>query len=91
MLNLINLLNATNTNWLDDNADYPVPPTQTNVLVTYHYGSGTAPGHVYWASPDTRTGRMAPLSFTKGSDGNGNYVQFTLPSLAYWDMVYLTA
>ena len=91
MLNLINLLNATNTNWRDDNADYPVPPTQTNVLVTYHYGSGTAPGHVYWASPDTRTGRMATLSFTKGSDGNGNYVQFTLPSLAYWDMVYLTA
>lgn len=91
MLNLINLLNATNTNWRDDNADYPVPPTQTNVVVTYHYGSGTAPGHVYWASPDTRTGRMAALSFTKGSDGNGNYLQFTLPSLAYWDMIYLTA
>jgi dextranase len=91
MLNLINLLNATNTNWRDDDANYPVPPTETNVVVTYYYGSGTAPGHVYWASPDTSTGRMAALSFTTGSNSTGNYVQFTLPSLTYWDMVYLTA
>jgi dextranase len=91
MLNLINLLNATNTNWRDDNANYPAPPTQTNIVVTYYYGSGATPGHVYWASPDTATGRMAALTFTTGSNGTGNYVQFTLPSLAYWDMVYLTS
>jgi hypothetical protein len=46
---------------------------------------------VYWATPDSRTGRMTALSFTTGSNSNGNYVQFTLPSLAYWDMVYLTS
>jgi dextranase len=91
MLNLINLLNATNTNWRDDNADYPAPPTQTNVVVTYYYGSGTTPQHVYWASPDINSGRTSALDFTTGSNGSGNYVQFTLPSLAYWDMVYLTA
>jgi dextranase len=91
LLNLINLLNAGNTNWRDDNANYPVPPTKTNVVVTYSYGSGSAPGHVYWATPDSRTGRMTALSFTTGSNSNGNYVQFTLPSLAYWDMVYLTS
>lgn len=91
MLNLINLLNATNTNWRDDNADYPAPPTQTNVVVTYYYGSGTTPQHVYWASPDINSGRTSTLAFTTGSNGSGNYVQFTLPSLAYWDMVYLTA
>jgi dextranase len=90
LLNFINLLNAGNTNWRDDNANYPVPPTQSNVAVTYYYGSGAAPAHVYWASPDTNNGRMTPLSFTTGSNGSGNYIQFTMPSLAYWDMVYLT-
>jgi dextranase len=90
LLNLINLLNATNTNWRDDNADYPTPPTQTNVLVTYHYGSTATPAHVYLATPDTNNGRMTALSFTTETDSGGNFVQFTLPSLAYWDMVYLT-
>ncbi len=90
MLNLINLLNATNTNWRDDNANYPTPPTQTNVVVKYYYGSGATPTHVSWASPDTNNGRMASLAATPGSDSNGSFVQFTLPSLAYWDMVYLT-
>ena len=90
LLNLVNLLNASNTNWRDDNADYPVPPTQTNVVVTYYYGSGSIPGHIYWASPDTNSGRMSSLALTGGANSNGNYVQFTLPSLAYWDIVYLT-
>jgi dextranase len=90
LLNLINLLNSTNTNWRDDNADYPAPPTQTNVPVTYHYGSTATPAHVYFASPDTNNGRMTALSFTTGTDSGGNFVQFTLPTLAYWDMVYLT-
>ena len=47
LLNLIHLLNASSTNWRDDDVDYPVPPTQTDVLVTYYYGSSSAPGHVY--------------------------------------------
>lgn len=91
LLNLINLLNAGNTNWRDDNANYPAPPTQANVVVTYYYGTGSAPGHVYWASPDTRTGRMSGLTFSRGSDASGSYVRFTVPSLAYWDMIYMTA
>jgi dextranase len=89
MVNFINLLNATNTDWRDDGANYPVPPIQTNVTVTYRCGE-PSPCNVYWATPDTNNGRMSPLTFTLGSDDDGNYVRFSLPSLAYWDMVYLT-
>lgn len=89
MLNFINLIGETNIDWQDENASYPVPTAQTNVAVKYYYGTGTI-GSVLWASPDTNNGRMTSLSFTTGTDGSGDYVSFTLPSLAYWDMVYIS-
>jgi len=32
---------------------------------------------------------MQQLSFTTGTDSKGKYVLFTMPSLQYWDMVYM--
>ncbi len=90
MLNIINLLNASNTNWRDDNANYPQPPTQTNLVTKYYYGSGAAPTGLFWASPDVNSGRMSSISFSFGSDSGGSYIRFTLPTLQYWDMVYIT-
>jgi hypothetical protein len=43
---------------------------------------------VEWASPDTDNGASHHLAFTRGTDSQGPYVQFTVPRLDYWDMVY---
>jgi dextranase len=43
---------------------------------------------VYLASPDVDFGRTVRLAHTTGHDERGRYVEFTVPRLAYWDMVY---
>jgi len=88
VLHLINLLIVTGTDWMDTNATKAAPTTQTNVTVKYYYGTGS-PTAVNFASPDVNGGISQSLSFTTGSDGGGSYVQFTVPSLQYWDMVWI--
>ncbi len=88
VLQLINLLGNSSADWTDTNASYPAPPVLTNVTVKYYYGTG-APSQVWLASPDFDGGLAHSLSFTTGSDANGAYVQFTLPALDYWDMVWI--
>ena len=40
-------------------------------------------------SPDDNNGSAVQLSYTTGSDGGGNYLNFTVPQLLYWDMLWL--
>lgn len=87
VLHLINLLGESSNNWRDTNADYPAPLEQTNIAVKYYYQGEVS--SVTWASPDYANGSSFPLSYTTGSDTDGNYVSFTLPKLSYWDMVYI--
>jgi dextranase len=89
VLHFINLLNSTSTSWMDTNANTPAPPLKKNVSVKYYYGTGT-PSAVKFASPDLNGGSAQSLSFTTGTDAGGSYVQFTLPSLDYWDMVWVS-
>jgi dextranase len=89
MINLINLRGMPSNAWRDDNGDYPVPLPQSDLVVKYYYGAGTI-ASVRWASPDSQNGKMIDLPHTLGADDGGRYVQFTVPSLAYWDMLYLT-
>lgn len=86
VLHLLNLLSATTDEWRDRNADMPAPDIQTDVTVKYYYDTGTVVG-VQVASPDTSQGAYQVLSYTTGSDSGGNYVQFTVPRLEYWDMI----
>lgn len=87
VLHLINLLGEKDTSWRDDHADYPVPTPQANVAVKYYGELGTIK-EVRWASPD-RDIASSSLKFTRGSDGRGKYVQFTVPQLEYWDMIFI--
>jgi dextranase len=59
----------------------------TNLTVKY-YAIKTVKS-VTFASPDVNGGRSMSLPFTTGSDSGGSYVTFTIPSLLYWDMVYM--
>ena len=86
MLNLINLTGENNINWMDSDGTYPAPAPQTNFAVKYYCGTGSV-GSVRIASPDIKGGEFAKLDFKTGSDSEGNYVSFTIPSLVYWDMI----
>lgn len=86
VLHLLNMLSATSDEWRDRDADMPAASVQSNVVVKYYYGSGTV-GDVLVASPDRGQGSYDTLSHTSGSDGGGSYIQFTVPSLEYWDMI----
>ncbi|MDQ2798972.1 MAG: glycoside hydrolase family 66 protein [Armatimonadota bacterium] len=89
ILHLINLIGEKDTSWRDDHADYPAPTPQINITVKYYLGSAAVKA-VRWASPDTRNGAASPLKFIPGTDKRGRYVQFTVPRLDYWDMIWLT-
>lgn len=86
VIHLLNMLSATTNAWRDANANMPAPSIQTNFTVKYYYGTGTVTG-VQIASPDSDRGTFSSLSYTLGSDAGGNYVQFTVPRLEYWDMI----
>ncbi|WP_052702944.1 glycoside hydrolase family 66 protein [Paenibacillus beijingensis] len=86
IVHLINLLNSTDTKWRNsDNA----PTTLTNQAVKVYIGGDESISNVYLASPEISMGATQELSFTTGTDSKGKYVSFTLPSLQYWDMVYM--
>jgi hypothetical protein len=83
-LHLINLVT------LDDlwrNAKTGAPPIQTDIKLRYYVDAAIA--GVYVASPDVDFGQARTLPYMSGRDGRGQYVEFTVSRLAYWDMVYL--
>ncbi len=89
---LINLTGSTSDEWRDENASCPAPQTLTAIQVKMHVGGAPIkPGvsRLLWASPDRDHGASHLLAYTAGTDGSGPYITFTLPSLHYWDMVYL--
>ncbi|MBM7568629.1 glycoside hydrolase family 66 protein [Paenibacillus sacheonensis] len=88
VIHMVNQLGIADTDIRDTNANKPAPTVQTNVAVKYYYGSGTI-GSVNFASPDYENGKTYSLAYTLGSDAGGSYVQFTVPTLQYWDMVYV--
>jgi len=84
VLHLINLLgnddqwrNVANT-----------PTVLTDLSVKYRLGPDANIGGVYFATPDLNHGIMQSLTYFTGSDAQGNFISFTVPSLSYWDMIY---
>lgn len=85
VLHLINLL-GNDDQWRNE---ANTPPTKTDLAVKYRMGPNVTVSGVYLASPDIDHGKTIPLSFTTGRDGVGDYVSFVVPSLKYWDMIYI--
>ncbi len=89
-LNYSQLNTAQVTEASDTNANFPAPTQLNNVPVKMYYGGAVTGSNLLWfASPDVNHGAPQSISYTKGSDGGGNYVTATLPSLLYWDFIYL--
>jgi dextranase len=87
VLHLINLLGSDDPHWRDMNGDRPDAPLLTEVKARIY--ADQVIGAVHWATPDADGGRLHPLPFTAGSEKGQRYVDITLPSLKYWDMILL--
>ncbi len=95
ILHLINLSGENSTDWQTGACEgciytspHPTPTAATNLTVKYYNINPIQ--SVSLASPDISGGTSATLAFTNGSDSSGSYITFTIPSLQYWDMVYMT-
>lgn len=86
VIHLVNLL-GNNGTWRD--AGKATPLVQTNLAVKYYLGPDENATAVQVASPDISHGASTSLSFTTGTDSNGRYLSFTVPSLTTWDMIYV--
>jgi GH15 family glucan-1,4-alpha-glucosidase len=84
-IHLINLLGNDNQ-WRNAAS---APSTLSNLPVKYYLGQGSSVTGVYAASPEIEHGASSSLSYTTGSDAGGSYISFTVPSLTYWDMIYV--
>lgn len=86
LIHLVNLL-GNDDQWRNTAA---TPPTLTNLDVRYYLGPDADPTGVHLASPDLDHGVSTSLPFTTGTDAAGRYVEFTVPSLEYWDLIYIS-
>ena len=64
------------------------PPVQEEIGLRYYIGDDQIEA-VSLASPDLDFGRTMSLPFTSAEDEQGRYIEFTVPRLAYWDMLYV--
>lgn len=94
-LNLVNLMGSTNK-WQvynnQDNNSHNIQP-QKNLWVKYYPSEQNANiKHVYVSSPDPYyQGKRIELPFKEYTDPSGHkYVEFEVPSLNVWDLVYMT-
>ncbi len=92
ILHLLNYQQMSSASFSDvnDNCACAAVPTKTGpILIKMYVTSGGTLGALYTASPDVNHGAPVSLSYSTGSDSSGSYVTFTLPSLTYWDMVWI--
>jgi dextranase len=88
VLNMINLTSTKSADWRDDGGNDPMPAAQMNIDVRYFCGPESVKS-ISWASPDNGQCKLKTLLFKSGVENGKQYVEFTLPELAYWDMIYL--
>ena len=86
MINLINLLGVESTNWRDDDGECKKPKEAVKMKIKYY--TDTDVKKVNLASPDIDNGKSTELSFKKGSDSKGKYIEISVPKLEYWDVLY---
>ncbi len=89
IVHFVNLLNATRTEWRDNQGRYRAPPVLTRVGVKMYYEGSIGDGKLWVASPDENGGLANAIPFTCGQDRDGAYVTFILPRLEYWTTAWL--
>ena len=82
-ISLINL-HGVDSDWRNRSAR---PTVRHNVHLKYYVDKKVQ--RAYWATPDDGLGQPSELPFSEGSDELGNFVEFVVPRLDYWDLVVL--
>ncbi|MFB9324656.1 glycoside hydrolase family 66 protein [Paenibacillus aurantiacus] len=88
IVHTINLLGVSRNDWRAADGRKETPSKISNFEMKYYTAKDV--NSVWLASPDANDGRSIALTFSKGSDSNGNYVRVQVPSLAYWNMIYFS-
>lgn len=86
-IQMINLLELSDTGWRDTYAAKEAPKKAKNISVKYYYNGEVE--SLWLASPDRNNGISQKLSYRKGEDADGKYIDFVVPSLDYWNMIYM--
>ena len=88
----MNLTKVTDDNWQirtkEDEASKQVAKTG-KLHVKYYVDAFRRIDKIWMASPDTNDGQAKTLDFKRGWDLGGDYVEFDVPSLEYWNLVYM--
>lgn len=86
ILHLINLC-GTDNEWRDERGKKAEPRPLYSLRVKY-YTPESITG-IWLASPDNENMVSVSLAFEKGEDDRGGYLEFEVPSLRYWDVLYM--
>ncbi|MCE5343529.1 MAG: glycoside hydrolase family 66 protein [Eubacteriales bacterium] len=80
-------LTGTDSGWRDEEQTKPAPTLLANLQVKLYTNYPAAA--VCLVSPDSEDPSVHELPFTTGEDDRGVYIAFAMPSLAYWNMIFL--
>ncbi len=86
ILHLINLL-GTDNEWRDERGKKEIPTYAENLKIKYYTEKEIT--QVHMTSFSFEDGRSIELSFEQGEDSNGKYIEYVVPVLEYWDMIYM--
>ncbi len=86
ILHLINLL-GTDNEWRDERGKKEAPAYTEELKVKYYTDKEIT--QVNMVSFSFEDGLSTELSFERGEDSNGRYMEFVVPVLEYWDIVYM--
>jgi dextranase len=81
IIQLINFTDASSLEWRDNDGSQPEPAEKEDLKVSVKTDGKAA--KVWTASPDSYHGSAEELDFKQ----KGGVVEFTLPSIKYWDMI----
>ncbi|WP_286172009.1 glycoside hydrolase family 66 protein [Gracilibacillus phocaeensis] len=87
IVHMINLLGVNNNDWRANEGVKETPTLIDNYQVKYYINEEVE--SVWLASPDMNQNRSVELSMGTGTDEDGDYVLVEIPSLEYWNMLYM--
>lgn len=87
IVHMINLLGVSDNDWRANEGKKETPTVIEDYEVKYYFNDEIE--SVWLASPDTNQNRSIELPMETGTDEKGAYVLFEVPSLEYWNMLYM--
>ena len=89
IIQMINLMDVQTNDWRANEGEKDTPRLMKDIKVKYYTDKDVKSAWV--TSPDPAfNGRSKKVSFETEEDEHGTFITFEIPSLEYWDVVYLS-